>query len=147
MNKEQIHTGELKGGELMWSGHCGFLRRPDGELIPWVSDSLFKKEGFKAELVETFGCHLAVAEVLDGEVLDGDKFPEEIFSDEMWLGLTILLVSGAYMPTAANKWLPTIGGYFLLQDPAMSNDAVMAAYVAKRDEEAKRKKKWWQFGK
>jgi hypothetical protein len=29
----------------------------------------------------------------------------------------------------------------------MSNDAVMAAYVAKRDEEAKRKKKWWQFGK
>jgi hypothetical protein len=74
MNREKINDGVLKGGELLWSGNCGFLKRADGEFVPWVSDALFEREGLKKELAETFQFQLAAA-----EVLDGDKF-----SDALW---------------------------------------------------------------
>ena len=130
MNREHINEGILKGGELLWSGNCGFLKRPDGEYIPWVSDDLFKREGFKKELAETFQFQLAAAETFGGEK----------FSDAIWMGTTILLEAGAYIPTP-NTWVPNIGGYFLVRDPAISDETLIASHGAKG------KKSWWKVWK
>jgi hypothetical protein len=133
MNHEKINEGILNGSDLYWSrsGKCGFLKRADGEFIPWVSDDIFKREKFKKELAETFQIELAMNEVLDAELLNGVKF-----SDELWLGTTIMLETGGYIPMQ-NEWIPKVGGYFLIRDPAISDENMFAAY----------NKRWWQFWK
>jgi hypothetical protein len=102
MNRENINDVYLKG-ELIWSGDCGFLKRADGEYVPWVSKSLFERQGFKKELAKTFQFALAAA-----ESFSGDKF-----EDAIWVGTTMLLESRTYKPIP-NHFLPKIGGYFLL---------------------------------
>jgi len=128
MNHQCINNGPLKGAELLWAGPCGFLKCLDGEFIPWVSEALFAKEGFKKELAETFQFQLATDQAFGGEE----------FTDAVWLGTTILLESGAYTPTP-NEWVPEAGGFFLVKDPAASNQRLTALPLSKR------KKSWWRF--
>jgi hypothetical protein len=128
MNRQIINEGPLKGGELVWVDHCGFLKRAAGEFIPWVSETLFVKEGFKKELAETFQFQLATDQVFGGDE----------FTDAVWTGTTILLESGAYIPTP-NRWIPKAGGFFLIKDTATSNEIMIASHLAKT------KKPWWRF--
>ena len=128
MNRQCINDGPLQGGEFLWAGHCGFLKRVDGEFIPWVSEALFAKEGFKKELAESFQFQLATDQAFGGDE----------FTDAIWIGTTILLESGTYIPTP-NKWIPKVGGVFLIKDPAISNETLIASHLSKR------KKSWWRF--